>query len=135
MVLVADSEAALATSQLSTNIPWNMANTRWASILNPIIANPLTNVNILTNIALKSGVNVINTGLQQIQQGWLILDQQGPASIYRSADFNKTTLTLTSSAAVTVSLGVFEQFYSQSKYESNHSGSWCRPRPRLCGQY
>jgi hypothetical protein len=96
-----------ANSQLSTNMPWNLANTRWASILNPIIANPLTNMNIIPNVVLKSGVNVINTGLQQIQQGWVILDQNAAASIYRSADFNKTTLTLTSSAAVTVSLGVF----------------------------
>jgi hypothetical protein len=92
---------------LSPNLPWSLANPKWAQELNPVLGNPLTNMSILKNVNLISGVTVVNHGLQQIQQGWIILDQQGPASIYRSAPFNSTTLTLTSSAAVTVNLGVF----------------------------
>lgn len=80
---------------------------RWASILNPIIANPTTNPRRLTRIALINGSTVINHGLQQMQQGWFITDINGVATIYRSQPFNDKTLTLTSSAAVTVDIAVF----------------------------
>ena len=89
------------------NTPFQMMQSKWASELNPIIANPMTNMQILKNISLVSGTNVINHRLGQTQQGWLLTDIQGAASIYRSAPFNNLTLTLTSSAAVTVSIGVF----------------------------
>jgi len=81
--------------------------THWKSILDPILRMPMIGVTILPNIQLQSCVNVINTRLGQQQQGWFIVDQQGPANIYRSAPFNSLTLQLTSSAAVTVSIGVF----------------------------
>lgn len=91
---------------LSPNLPWNLANPKWAATLNPIIANPLTNITILSQ-ALVSGVNVINTGLQQIQRGWIILDIDAPITIYRSAPFNSTTLSLTCSGPANASIGVF----------------------------
>jgi hypothetical protein len=81
--------------------------TQWRAILNPVIANPLNNVSILQDIQLKNGVTTINHLLGQQQQGWFLVDIQGAATIYRSAPFNSTTLTLTSNAAVTVSIGVF----------------------------
>lgn len=80
---------------------------KWASILNPVLANPMTNMSILENIKLTTGTNVINHLLGQVQQGWVIIDIQGAATIYRNAPFNSTTLSLSSSADVTVSLGVF----------------------------
>lgn len=92
---------------LSPNLPWNLANPKWAQEINPVLLNPLNSVVVIPNVVLTPGVNVINTGLQQMQQGWFLVDQQGTATIYRSAPFNSLTLTLTSSASVTVSLGVF----------------------------
>lgn len=80
---------------------------KWKSILDPVLANPMTNMGILKNINLVTGNNVINHLLGQIQQGWIITDIQGVADIYRSAPFNNLTLTLNSSSAVTVSIGVF----------------------------
>ncbi len=86
---------------------FSMLQSQWSAILNPIISNPVTNPRILSNIALVSGVNVINTGLGQLQQGWIIIDKNGNANIYRSQPYNELTLTLTSDAVVTISLMVF----------------------------
>ena len=93
--------------QLPLRLNLDMMQTRWASLLNPIIANPTNNISILKNVQLKNGVTVINHLLGAVQQGWILTDIQGAATIYRSAPFNATTLTLTSNAAVTVSIGVF----------------------------
>ena len=92
---------------LSSKLPWELANPKWASELNPIIANPMTNMSILQNVVLASGTNIINHGLGRTQQGWVLTDIQGAATVYRNASFNNTTLSLSSSAAVTVSIGVF----------------------------
>lgn len=88
-------------------LPLNFSAARWKSLLDPVIAAPMTGVLVLQEIDLKIGTNVINHKLAQMQQGWFLTDQDGPASIYRSAPFSSTTLTLTSSAAVTVNIGVF----------------------------
>lgn len=93
--------------QLSTSLPFSQMITRWASILNPFLANPTNSVSILQNIQLKNGSTVIDHKLQQVQQGWFLVDIQESATIYRSAPFNSTNLTLTSNATVTVSIGVF----------------------------
>lgn len=93
--------------QLPRNTIWQQASTIWAAILNPLIANPQNNARLLTGIKLVTGVNIVNHGLGRMQQGWELTDIQGPAVIYRSAAFNDLTLTLTSSADVAVSIGVF----------------------------
>ena len=94
-------------SQLSSKLEWEMAQNKWAGVLNPIIANPITNPTILKNISLVAGVNVINHGLQKTQQGWFISDINAAATVFRSQPFNDKTITLTSSAAVTINLVVF----------------------------
>lgn len=93
-------------SNLSTKLPWDQAQTRWASQLNPLLANPV-NTLLFMDAVLVTGVNVLNHRLGKNQQGWIITDIQGIATIYRSAPFNDKTLTLTSSADVTLTLGVF----------------------------
>jgi hypothetical protein len=85
----------------------NNLSTHWRSMLNPALAQPMLGVNIIPNIQLAVGPNVINHKLGQQMQGWFVTDIQGMATIYRSAPMNSTTLTLTSSAAVTINLGVF----------------------------
>jgi hypothetical protein len=92
---------------LPQKLPLDLMQTRWASILNPLIANALNDIQILSNVALIDGTNVLNHSLGRPQQGWFLTDIQGASIIYRSAPFNSTTLTLVSSAAVTVSIGVF----------------------------
>lgn len=91
-----------------TNIlPLSLLQTSWKSQLDPVLNNPMTNMSVLKDIILIDGVTVINHKLGRVMQGWIIVDQQGAASIYRSQPFNKLTLTLTSSALVIVSIGVF----------------------------
>ena len=81
--------------------------TAWASQLNPVVANPQSSARLITGLTLQSGSNVINHGLGRLMQGWILTDLSGAATIYRSAPMNNLTLTLTSSALVTVSLSVF----------------------------
>jgi uncharacterized membrane-anchored protein len=84
-----------------------LMQTKWAGILNPFMANPSLNNNLLTGVALANGVTVINHLLGRTPLGWRIVDINGAATVYRSAPFSKLTLTLTSSAAVTASIEVF----------------------------
>ena len=83
--------------------------TKWKAALDPLLGDPTNNASILQNVSLIEGTNVINHKLGRTMQGWFITDQQGVANIYRpnTAPFNSLTLTLISSAAVTVNLGVF----------------------------
>ena len=94
-------------AQLSTKLSFSDMLTKWASQLNPILANPITNPRLLPNIPLIVGTNTINHGLSQTQQGWYITDINAAATIYRSQPFNSNTLTLTSNAACIVDLVVF----------------------------
>ncbi len=92
---------------LPKGLTLDLLETRWAGILNPVLANPATNMSFLSNVKLVSGTNVINHGLGQKQQGWIMTDILGAASVYRTQPFNDLTLTLFSSAPVTISLGVY----------------------------
>lgn len=84
-----------------------LLQTQWTSQLNPLLANPLVNGILLKNVSLANGVTTVNHLLGRKMQGWFITDINGAASVYRSQPFNSLTLTLTSSAQVTVSLYVF----------------------------
>lgn len=94
-------------AQLSTRLDYPQMLTKWSSQLNPVLANPLNGVSLLSNVTLKAGDNVINHLLGQKQQGWFLVDVNAPTTIYRNADFNDLTLTLNSSVAATVSIGVY----------------------------
>lgn len=94
-------------SQLSSKLSWDQAQNKWSAVLNPIIANPLTNPVVLTGVVLASGTNVINHKLQRQMQGWIITDMDAVVAVYRSAPMNDTTLTLTSSGAAIVNIAVF----------------------------
>lgn len=93
--------------QQTDNKDLSLLQTKWKSQIDPVLANPATDMSILKDVKLVSGVNVINHLLGKTQQGWIITDIQAAATIYRSAPFNNLTLTLTSSANTTVNIGVF----------------------------
>lgn len=80
---------------------------QWTSQLNPLLAVSLTQGSLLTNIKLINGASTFNHYLGKQMSGWMIADQNALASVYRSAPLNSQTLTLTSSASVTVSLWIF----------------------------
>lgn len=80
----------------------------WSAQLNPILALPILSGVQITGIAISSGSAVaINHLLGRNQQGWVITDQNAQARIARIAPFNNKTLTLSSDAAVTVSVWVY----------------------------
>lgn len=93
--------------QLPTKLPFDLMITKWASILNPLLGNLLTQGILLPNITLVIGNNVINHRLGRKQLGWYIVDVNAASSIYRSADLNDLTLTLNSSADCIVSIWAF----------------------------
>jgi len=84
---------------------------RWKSILDPLLGNPSVQSNILENVSLLStGTTVINHGLGRKLIGWRIIRKRGNANIYDTQDSNQTpqlTLQLVSSAAISVDLEVF----------------------------
>lgn len=97
----------MANLPLKLDLP--ETQTRWASILNPIIANPILSGIALNEIRLQSGQNVINHKLQRKMQGWFITDMAAAATVYKPDvfPFNNLTLTLTASVPVTVNLWVY----------------------------
>lgn len=93
---------------LSTKLPWDLAQTKWAATLNPIISVPLLSGNLISDISLTASTpKAINHLLQQMPQGWFLVDNTANAVVWRAADFTTTTITLESSANTTISLWVF----------------------------
>lgn len=87
-----------------------MAQTQWATQLDPIIANPTIDNIILKNISLVAGTNVISHLLSRNLQGWNPIRVRANATIYDQQDTNPTpqlTLILVASAPVVVDLVVF----------------------------
>jgi hypothetical protein len=92
---------------LSSKLPWETANPILAQLINPFIANPTNNIQIISNYSFKTGTNILNHGLGRLMIGWFIIDPQGLGTLYRSAPLNSLTITLTSSDDFTSSIGVF----------------------------
>lgn len=88
----------------------NLMQNRWATILNPIIANPRNNSSVLKDVSLVTGPNTINHLLGQKLQGWSIIRINAASTIYDTQDSNQTpnqTLVLVSSAPCVCSIEVF----------------------------
>lgn len=85
----------------------SLVETKWKSVIDPLLANPLNNASILENIVLVSGNNAIPHLLGRMQQGWFITDLNAAVTIFRYQPLNARFLYLTVSGAATVSLGVF----------------------------
>lgn len=95
---------------LPKKLDWSIAQDRWASQLNPLLANPANNSIILPDVLLANGTTIVNHRLGRKLQGWKIVRQRGAASIYDQQDSNQTpdlTLVLVSNAAISVNLEVF----------------------------
>lgn len=93
--------------QVLSDQSFSLLQTKWKSILDPLLGIPTVNGNLLSNIVLVNGDTVINHKLGRKLIGWQITDQNAAASIYRSKPISDTTLTLTSNAICTISLWVF----------------------------
>lgn len=97
-------------TKLPQKLTWEMAQNRWASMINPILASPIANGLLLDNVELINGITVVNHRLGRVLQGWIIVGINGAATVYDNQATNQMadlTLSLTSDADVIVSLWVF----------------------------
>lgn len=97
-------------SKLPRQLVWDDAQNKWATILDKVVVNPIINGQQLNDIVLKTGPNVINHKLGRKLQGWYVVGQNGPASIYDTQASNQLpalTLNLTSDADVTIAIWVY----------------------------
>ncbi len=94
-------------SSLPLRLPWELAQDRWSTILSPVLNSEINQGRLITGIALINGSKVIDHKLGRKQQGYMIVDQDAAATIYRSAALNDKTLTLTSNAICNIALWVF----------------------------
>ncbi len=88
----------------------SLLQSRWASILNPLIGNPSLQSNILSHVHLINGAVTINHQLGYPLTGWRIIRKRATADIWDSQDSNQSpqlTLILNSNAIVSVDLEVF----------------------------
>lgn len=88
----------------------NLIQTKWKSLIDPILSNTLVDGRLISGVSLVNGSNTINHKLGRNLLGYIIVGINGIASIYDNQANNQTpdlTLTLISNAAVKVNLWVF----------------------------
>lgn len=110
MAALDSATEARVAGELSSNLPWELANSKWAASLNPVIANPLMAGRMINTAVLTTGVNTINHGLQRKLRGYIVVLKSANVTIYDSQLTNQTpdlTLILNASGAATISLFVF----------------------------
>lgn len=91
------------------NQAMDLWQTRVKSQIDPLLSNKIIQGDLVQDASLSPGSNTITHNLGKIPVGWIVVDINASANVWRSADFDKDTLTLTSSAAgpIIVSLWVF----------------------------
>lgn len=95
---------------LPGGLPKDQMESRWASILEPLLSRPQNHSTILKNVALSAGVNVINHKLGRRLEGWKTSRVRAAATLYDQQDDNMTphlTLVLVASADVVADIEVF----------------------------
>ncbi len=87
----------------------SLMQTRWASLLNPVLANPITSAHYLKSVPLVTGSNSINHMQGQALNGYLITGMHGAfAEIYdMPSPTPKLTLVLHASAPTSVDIAVY----------------------------
>lgn len=88
----------------------SLMQSKWKSILDPIISNPANNSLVLSNLTLISGDNTINHLLGRKLQGWIVIGNSAATTFYDKQSSNQQpqlTLALHTSGACVVSLLVF----------------------------
>ena len=87
----------------------NMMQTKWASMLNPLLSNSANTPYVLQNTKLVTGDNIINHLQDKVLNGYIIVGMHGSYSqIYdKVSPTPKLTLILNSSADTTVDIMVF----------------------------
>jgi hypothetical protein len=96
--------------KLPQKLPLDRMQTQWASAIEPVLNNPTNMSNLLSNIQLSTGTNVINHKLGRKLRGWIPTRIRAAALIFDDQDSNQhpeLTLILVSSAPCVIDLEVF----------------------------
>lgn len=94
----------------SDSAEMGLMQTSWASVINPLLTNPLVNGLLLKNVSLINGSTQVNHKLGRKLQGWTVIRKRAAAEVYDTQDSNsmpELTLSLVSNANVLVDLYVF----------------------------
>jgi hypothetical protein len=93
---------------LSPRLPWDLASTKWAGTLNPVLALPILNGQQITGISLSAATpKEIPHSLGQIVQGWILVDNNESAIIHRTQPLNAKTITLQASINSIISIWIY----------------------------
>ncbi len=95
---------------LSQKLPWELANTKWAATINPVLSNPIVSGLLLQRVDLVAGDNTINHVLGKKLQGYIVVMNNAPVTFYDKQLTNprpQLTLVLNASGPAIVSLFVF----------------------------
>lgn len=93
--------------QLPRNLPWPQADTQWASILNPVIANPLLSGQQINGIVLTTNIpNTVYHSLGQFPQGWFVVDINSGIVPFRT-QWTHNTITLEAAANCKISIWIY----------------------------
>ena len=93
--------------QLPINLPLPMMQTRWKSILDPVLSNLLINSILLQDITLITGNNTINHKLGRVPVGYIMVNSSTLITLYTSAPFTAVNMTVNASSGGVISLVVF----------------------------
>lgn len=85
----------------------SLLTTKWKSILDPLLRNPLNGVSILKDIVVIAGNNQIPHLLGRKPQGFFIVNANVVTVLNTYQPFDESFLYLASLSAGTVSIGVF----------------------------
>lgn len=100
----------MSLPQFNSDLPViTLLQDKWASQLDPLLAQPTSHATIIQNVVLSSS-SVINHTLGRNLIGYQVIRQRGAASIYDRQDTNLSpdkTLLLTSSSGVSVDILCF----------------------------
>lgn len=92
----------------STDSAITQLSTKWKAILDPVIANPLTQGQQISSISLAANVpTTVYHSLGQAPQGWFPVDNQASANVWRTQPFNNKTITLEASADTVISIWIY----------------------------
>lgn len=95
-------------TQLSTKLPFDQLLTKWASALNPLLALPILQGNLISNVALIANKpQPINHLLAKMPQGWFLLDNIADTVVWRTQPYSLSSITLEASANTTISFWIF----------------------------
>lgn len=110
MAVRAGVGATKVAGNLSPKLPWELANPKWAASINPVLANPIVQGQILENVTLVTGDNTVNHRLGRKLQGYVVVLNSAATTFYDKQATNprpELTLIINASGATTVSLYVF----------------------------